>query len=101
MSSLSNSNWIFAQSNFIFSDPESPDTDGDKTLRRHPRKTPTTTPPISAENSNFTGSETGSPVAAPAPLTDYSGETRETESGASHAEYIRVLTDRLSLSYDF
>jgi len=55
-------------------DTESPDADGDKTLRRHPRKT----------------SDSGH---CPPPVLD-------SDSG-SHAEYIRSLTERLSQSYDF
>lgn len=56
-------------------DPESPDADGDKTLRRHPRKT-------------------SEPEPGPGPAPDSSGS-------GSHAEYIRCLTERLSQSYDF
>ena len=55
-----------------FTDPESPDADGDKTLRRHPRKT-------------------SEPEPGPGPAPD----------SGSHAEYIRCLTERLSQSYDF
>ena len=58
-----------------FTDPESPDADGDKTLRRHPRKT-------------------SEPDPGPGPAPDSSGS-------GSHAEYIRCLTERLSQSYEF
>ena len=59
-----------------FTDPESPDADGDKTLRRHPRKT-------------------SEPEPGPGPAPDSSA------GSGSHAEYIRCLTERLSQSYDF
>ena len=59
----------------------SPDCDGDKTLRRHPRKT--------QRGEVRAGAQVG---ATPSP-------SAENTPPASHAAYIRTLTERLS--YDF
>ena len=63
-------------------EPESPDADGDKTLRRQPRK------------SESGQSRSSPPSSEPEPETPNYPPT-------SHADYIRTLTDRLSLTYDF
>merc|ERR1719270_1269114 len=76
-------------------DPESPDADGDKTLRRHPRKT--------SESSRTTPPSTGPPTSTVTDYLDTTASPPPPPPSSSHAEYIRSLTDRLSvsLSYDF
>ena len=62
--------------------PGSPDCDGDKTLRRHPRKR-----------------DQGAVVRSPPAPEETDDTPGDDSSPASHAAYIRTLTERLS--YDF